>query len=261
MAIGLGYHHLDGAEVYKTETELGTAIKNSGVAREKLYVVTKVLPNIEDIPSALETSLKKLGVSYVDLYGPLPTPSSLPQNQLTPRPPDKSYLIHAPFFSDNKATHQAKWAQMESLQASGLARSIGVSNYLPEQLAWLLETARVPPAINQIEFHPYLQHKELLRYHREHVRFALPSSPKKKKKSQGIWLTRAEHRDLRVRAPDARDESVAGPRGRGPRRAGEEVRRQSRRGVSAVVRGAGRRGGHDEREGAEAERLLAGDDV
>lgn len=65
---------------------------------------------------------------------------------------------------------------MESLQASGLARSIGVSNYLPEQLAWLLETARVPPAINQIEFHPYLQHKELLRYHREHVR--LPS-PKK----------------------------------------------------------------------------------
>lgn len=66
-AIGLGYHHLDGAEVYKTETELGTAIKQSGVAREKLYIVTKVLPNIADIPAALNTSLKKLGVDHVDL--------------------------------------------------------------------------------------------------------------------------------------------------------------------------------------------------
>jgi diketogulonate reductase-like aldo/keto reductase len=66
-AIGLEYHHLDGAEVYKTETELGTAIKQSGVAREKLYIVTKVLPNIADIPAALNTSLKKLGVDYVDL--------------------------------------------------------------------------------------------------------------------------------------------------------------------------------------------------
>lgn len=67
MAIDLGYYHLDGAEVYKTETELGTAIKQSGVAREKLYVVTKVLPNIADLPAALKTSLKKLGVDYVDL--------------------------------------------------------------------------------------------------------------------------------------------------------------------------------------------------
>jgi len=66
-AIKLGYHHLDGAEVYKTETELGVAIKEGGVAREKLYVVTKVLPNIADIPAALNTSLKKLGVDYVDL--------------------------------------------------------------------------------------------------------------------------------------------------------------------------------------------------
>lgn len=67
MAIDLGYYHLDGAEVYKTETELGTAIKQSGVGREKLYVVTKVLPNIADLPAALNTSLKKLGVDYVDL--------------------------------------------------------------------------------------------------------------------------------------------------------------------------------------------------
>jgi diketogulonate reductase-like aldo/keto reductase len=67
MSIGLGYHHQDGAEVYKTETELGTAIKNSGVAREKLFVTTKVISNIGDIPNALKTSLKKLQMDYVDL--------------------------------------------------------------------------------------------------------------------------------------------------------------------------------------------------
>lgn len=66
-AVKLGYRHLDGAEVYKTETELGVVIKDSGVARDKLYVVTKVLPNIADIPAALKTSLKKLKVDYVDL--------------------------------------------------------------------------------------------------------------------------------------------------------------------------------------------------
>ena len=67
MSIGLAYYHQDGAEVYKTETELGTAIKQSGVARDKLFVTTKVISNIGDIPNALRTSLKKLQMDYVDL--------------------------------------------------------------------------------------------------------------------------------------------------------------------------------------------------
>jgi diketogulonate reductase-like aldo/keto reductase len=78
----------------------------------------------------------------------------------------QSYLIHAPFFSED---HQAKWAQMEQVKASGLARSIGVSNYLPEHLDWILETAQTPPSINQIEFHPYLQHGPLIDYHKQKV--------------------------------------------------------------------------------------------
>ncbi|CAK3804355.1 NAD NADP-dependent indole-3-acetaldehyde reductase [Lecanosticta acicola] len=143
-AIKLGYYHLDGAEVYKTETELGTAIKESGVSRDKLFLVTKVITNIADIPSALKTSLKKLQTDYVDLY-----------------------LIHAPFFSESKEEQQAKWKQMEEVKEMGLAKSIGVSNYLPEHLEMILENCKVPPAINQIEFHPYLQHPELLKYHKE----------------------------------------------------------------------------------------------
>lgn len=68
MSIDMGYYHQDGAEVYKTETELGTAIKQSGVAREKIFLTSKVISNIADIPSALKTSLKKLQTDYLDLY-------------------------------------------------------------------------------------------------------------------------------------------------------------------------------------------------
>ncbi|KAF2085726.1 aldo-keto reductase family 1 member C13 [Saccharata proteae CBS 121410] len=143
-AIKLGYHHLDGAEVYKTEPELGIAIKESGVEREKLYVTTKVITNISDIKTAIQTSLKKLQLDYVDLY-----------------------LIHAPFFAQSDADLQAKWAEMEEVKAAGLAKSIGVSNYLPQHLEATLKAAKVVPAINQIEFHPYLQHAPLVEYHKK----------------------------------------------------------------------------------------------
>lgn len=116
--------------------------------REKLYVVTKCtkVPGPDgSIEDCFATSLKKLGLDYVDLY-----------------------LIHSPFFAEGRAAElQAKWAQMEAIHASGRARSIGVSNFAQTHLDAVLQTARVPPAINQIEYHPYLQHGDLLAYHRD----------------------------------------------------------------------------------------------
>ncbi|KAF2092909.1 2,5-diketo-D-gluconate reductase-like protein A [Rhizodiscina lignyota] len=145
-AIKLGYYHLDGAEVYKTEPELGLGIKESGVPRDQLYVVTKVNQNIADIHSAIRASLKKLQLDYVDLY-----------------------LIHQPFFAEgSEAKLQEAWAAMEQVKADGLAKSIGVSNYYQSDLEATLATAKVVPAINQIEFHPYLQHGGLLEFHRKH---------------------------------------------------------------------------------------------
>ncbi|EOA88532.1 uncharacterized protein SETTUDRAFT_129432 [Exserohilum turcica Et28A] len=145
MAIKLGYTHLDGAEIYKTERELGIAIKESGVAREKLFVTTKVNnENINDIAGAIKASLEKLQLDYVDLY-----------------------LIHQPWFGNSEADLQKAWADMEAVKASGLAKSIGVSNYLPSHLATVLKTAKVKPVCNQIEFHPYLQHPELLEFHKQ----------------------------------------------------------------------------------------------
>jgi diketogulonate reductase-like aldo/keto reductase len=101
---------------------------------------------VGDPEAALKTSLKKLQLDYVNLY-----------------------LIHAPYFAEgDKKKLQAAWASMEKLKEAGLAKSIGVSNYLIPELEATLETAKVVPAVNQIEFHPYLQHGPLLDFHKKH---------------------------------------------------------------------------------------------
>jgi diketogulonate reductase-like aldo/keto reductase len=79
-----------------------------------------------------------------------------------------SYLIHQPWFTQSEADLQKAWATMEALQQAGLTKSIGVSNFLPAHLNAILKTAKIVPACNQIEFHPYLQRTELLALHKKH---------------------------------------------------------------------------------------------
>ena len=131
---------------YGNESELGAAIKESGVPREKLYVTTKISgTEPKDTKKAFEVSLGKLQLDYVDLY-----------------------LIHAPFFAKTPEDLQAKWRDLEEIHASGKAKSIGVSNFNQNQLEAILKTAKITPVINQIEYHPYLQHGNLVNFHREH---------------------------------------------------------------------------------------------
>lgn len=143
MAINAGYRHIDCAQVYGNETEVGYAIKESKIPREEFYIVTKILGTVKtDTEQAFAESLEKLQVDYVD-----------------------QYLIHAPFFADSEEELQQKWADFEKIKESGRARSIGVSNMLQKDLEAILKTAKIVPAINQIEYHPYLQHKGLIEFH------------------------------------------------------------------------------------------------
>ncbi|ESZ90988.1 putative NAD/NADP-dependent indole-3-acetaldehyde reductase [Sclerotinia borealis F-4128] len=146
MAINAGYYHLDGAQVYGNEIEMGMGIKESGVPRENFFITTKITGTKEvDTQAAFDNSLKKLQLDYVDLY-----------------------LIHAPYFTKTPQDLQRKWAEMEAIHASGKAKSIGVSNFLQKDLEVILQTAKIIPSINQIEYHPYLQHGSLVPFLREH---------------------------------------------------------------------------------------------
>lgn len=145
-ALKVGYRHLDNAAVYGNEEGVGRAIAASGVPREELFITTKVWVNdfkAGNTKQALRTSLEKLGVDYVDLY-----------------------LIHWPSPADE--AYLDAWKAMEEMQAEGLIRSIGVSNFLPEHLDRVVEVGTVVPAINQVEIHPALQQREIQEANERH---------------------------------------------------------------------------------------------
>ncbi|SAL95343.1 hypothetical protein [Absidia glauca] len=157
-ALKAGYRHIDTAYVYQTEGSVGKAIKESGIPREEIFVTTKLTESHhhpDHVQTALEHSLKNLGLDYVDLY-----------------------LIHWPFatefdgfeYKGFKKTKRVDvpiidtWRAMEKLVDAGLARSIGVSNFTIPILDDLLSQATIPPAVNQVELHPYLAQVDLVEY-------------------------------------------------------------------------------------------------
>jgi diketogulonate reductase-like aldo/keto reductase len=142
-AISLGYRSIDTATVYKNEEGVGRAVRTCGVAREELFVTTKVWNNEQGYDSTLrafEESRRKLGLDYVDLY-----------------------LVHWPVPGKYKET----WKALEKLYKDGAVRAIGVSNFQVHHLEDLLAATDLVPTVNQVEFHPLLTQKELLAYCKE----------------------------------------------------------------------------------------------
>ncbi|OOP62357.1 2,5-diketo-D-gluconic acid reductase [Arthrobacter sp. SRS-W-1-2016] len=136
-ALEAGYRHIDTAAAYRNEAGVGAAIKASGIAREELFITTK-LRNGEQgrAAAAFNHSRRELGLDVIDLY-----------------------LIHWPVPSQGLFVDA--WKALEKIHADGGARAIGVSNFLPEHLDTLLASADVVPAVNQIELHPTFQQREL----------------------------------------------------------------------------------------------------
>jgi len=139
-ALEIGYRSLDTASVYGNEKGVGKAIKASGLPRQELFITTKVWNTDQRkgaTMEAFEASCERLGLDYIDLY-----------------------LIHWPVAGCYKET----WQAMEKLYQAGRIRAIGVSNFHIHHLEDLFSGSDIKPAVNQVEFHPYLVHTELRQY-------------------------------------------------------------------------------------------------
>lgn len=138
-ALEVGYRHIDTARVYKNEAGVGRAIAESGIPRDELFITTKLWNSDQgrdSVRPAAEASLERLGLEQVDLY-----------------------LIHWP--SPKYGKHVESWEAMIEVRDAGLARSIGVSNFMQTHLDDLAAATDVVPAVNQVELHPAFQQRDL----------------------------------------------------------------------------------------------------
>ncbi|EGZ11365.1 hypothetical protein PHYSODRAFT_338079 [Phytophthora sojae] len=140
-ALKLGYRHIDTADAYENEVDVGRAVHDSGIPREEVFATTKFYDmswapwstttakpwNYQEVIDAVQESNKKLGLGYIDLY-----------------------LLHAP--------------ALEDMQAKGVVRDIGVSNFGEQHLTKLAKTWRVKPAVNQVELHPWLARADTVKF-------------------------------------------------------------------------------------------------
>ncbi|MFF3946339.1 aldo/keto reductase [Streptomyces sp. NPDC001902] len=145
-ALESGYRSIDTAAIYGNEAGVGQALAASGIARDELFVTTKLWNGDQGYDSTLaafDASLAKLGLDHVDLY-----------------------LIHWP--APARDTYLDTWRAFERIHAEGRARAIGVSNFQPAHLQRLIDNGDVVPAVNQVELHPQLQQAELRAFHARH---------------------------------------------------------------------------------------------
>ncbi|EPQ26107.1 uncharacterized protein PFL1_06315 [Pseudozyma flocculosa PF-1] len=159
-AIKAGYRHIDCAWMYGNEHEVGEGIKAAGVPREELFITTKIWGTYHRRPEeGLDDSLKKLGLDYVDLLlVHWPIPLIIRGDEKIPLNADGSRAIDAEW------TVEQTWELMEKLHATGKAKAIGVSNCSTAYLERILSKAKIVPAANQIELHPFLPQHKLVSY-------------------------------------------------------------------------------------------------
>jgi 2,5-diketo-D-gluconate reductase A len=145
-ALEVGYRHVDTAQMYQNEKGVGEAVRDSGLAREDVFVTSKISNKHhtrDDVLASFDRSLEELGFDHLDLllvHWPLPTV--------------RDFVV--------------AWQALEEIYASGRARAIGVSNFQVPHLRRLAQETTVTPAVNQIEVHPYLTNEEVRAYGAEH---------------------------------------------------------------------------------------------
>ncbi|OGU14300.1 MAG: glyoxal reductase [Ignavibacteria bacterium GWB2_35_12] len=142
-ALDIGYRHIDTAALYANEKDVGIAVKQSKLAREEIFITTKVWNSehgFNKTIKAFDESLRKLDSDYIDLY-----------------------LVHWPVPELRGDT----WKALEKIYSEGKAKSIGVSNYTIHHLDELLKSCKIIPSVNQVELSPFLQQPELMQYCKE----------------------------------------------------------------------------------------------
>ncbi|MDQ4062564.1 MAG: aldo/keto reductase [Actinomycetota bacterium] len=147
-ALEIGYRHIDTAEMYGNEKEVGEALRSSGLDRSEVFVTSKLsnaFHEPDDARQAFDRTLSELGFDYVDLF-----------------------LIHWPLPTLYDGDFVSTWKTLEEFHSDGRARSIGVSNFQVEHLERLAAETETVPAVNQIEVHPYLTNEAVRSYDQEH---------------------------------------------------------------------------------------------
>ncbi|MBY0370394.1 aldo/keto reductase [bacterium] len=152
-ALAAGYRHIDTAKIYGNEAEVGEAIRASGLARKTVFVTSKLWTDDHSkarAAAAFDESLQRLGTEWVDLF-----------------------LSHFPVTGKRVET----WQALQQIVNSGKCRAVGVSNYTVRHLQELMDRTHIIPAVNQVEFHPFLFQKDLLDFSRQHNIHLMAYSP------------------------------------------------------------------------------------